>query len=693
MIDNDVLAAAVNTIVPADEFPSAADVGGVDFVLRIVEAEKPEWRPKVERVLAQIETVALDRFATRFVELDPSAAKSVLDSLVADSDYLWFAALVNEGFYADPSNGANRGGASWRMVGWEPGPPGGWPLDSARPHPDAGIITGDDLREHYDAIVVGSGAGGGVAADLLTRSGRRVLVVEAGEWPETAVLAQDHLRNPRGLYGLDSRSGPPTEGNPRTVTIAGTTLTVGPAEPSWGNNAMTLGGGTRVYGAQAWRFAPTDFRMASTYGVPNGSALADWPISYEDLEPYYSQAEWEVGVSGSVVGDTSAGFRSRDFPMPPIAATKASSVLGAGAAKLGISTVPVPLLINSTEYDGRHACVHCSQCVGFACPVDAKNGSHNTTLARALDSGLCELLLSTTAESIATDASGRVIGVRLAARVRGSVWRRTVVADQVIVSAGAVESARLLLASTSDREPNGLGNNNDQVGRHLQAHLYGGALGIFDEPIVDLVGPGVSIATCDFRHGNDGIIGGGMIANEFVSTPASTHEYLIAAGLIEPHGLEAKRGMRSLASRLQRVVGPVQEVTSADSRVQLDPVVRDGFGNHAAHLSGSLHEEDLRAQALLVEKATQWLRASGATTVVGATPARLGMGPSSGQHQAGTCRMGSDPATSVVDPEGRVWGHDNLRVVDGSVHVTNGGVNPVLTILATAFRTMDLMLR
>ena len=138
-------------------------------------------------------------------------------------------------------------------------------------------------------------------------------------------------------------------------------------------------------------------------------------------------------------------------------------------------------------------------------------------------------------------------------------------------------------------------NAHDQVGRHLQGHLYGGAIGIFDEVVNDLVGPGPSISTHDFRHGNDGLVGGGMIANEFVPTPVSTFGYLRQAGLIGPHGLAAKQGLRRLLPRMQRVVGPVQEVTSADSRVRLDPSVTDSLGIPVARLSGRLHPNDLAA--------------------------------------------------------------------------------------------------
>jgi choline dehydrogenase-like flavoprotein len=569
----------------------------------------------------------------RFADLGAVSRHNALETLANDPEYLWFAGLVTAGFYADPGNHGNDGAVSWRMLGWSPAPAGGWPPE-AQPYVDPvrrAVITPDRIRERYDAVVVGAGAGGGVAAWALTRAGRSVLLVERGGYP-AATEHQDHLRSTRTDGGL----------------------------------AHMLGGGTRVYGAQAWRFTPEDLTMASTYGVPDGSALADWPITYADLEPFYTMAEYELGVCGSDAPHTGSTPRSRPYPMPPMPPTESGRRLKEAATGLGLTTVPVPLAVNSVPYDDRPACAHCRQCVGFACPVEAKNGSHNTVLARAARTGNLSVVLETRATRVVTDHTGRATGVALTTGV-------TVAADDVVIAAGAVETARLLLRSTSDREPHGLGNHHDQVGRHLQGHVYGGATGIFDDVVADLVGPGPSISTHDFRHHVDGLVGGGMIADEFVPTPLSTFAYLRQADLIPPHGLEAKHGMRNLARRMQRVVGPVQELTSKDSRVRTDG------------LEGGLHPNDLAAQRMLSRRAADWLRAAGATTAVPVPPPAADR-PSSGQHQAGTCRMGTDPATSVTDTGGRVWGHDNVRILDASTHVTNGGVNPVLTIFANAFR-------
>jgi choline dehydrogenase-like flavoprotein len=678
------LLVAIDAVVPADDIPSASQAGGLRFWSQVTASERPWWSDRAIAVLDLLDRQSGGRFA----DLDAGARLAVLDSLVNDPDYLWFAHLVNGGFYADPANGGNDDGVSWRMLGWSPAPAGGWPAEDVWV-PDRGpFIRPDQVAAHYDAVVVGSGAGGGVAAWALTQSGRTVLLVERGGYPDTAHQARDHLRNARTDTGLDHLTLRSSAENPRTLLLGPEPVVLLAWDPRYGSNADTFGGGTRVYGAQAWRFMPEDFAMASTYGVPDSSALADWPIGYDEMEPFYTQAEYEIGVCGSA--EPHAGFtrRSRPYPMAPMPLTKPAHRLLAGARAIGLTTTPVPLAINSTPYDGRAACAQCRQCVGFTCPVEAKNGSHNTVLARAAATGNLSVLLGTRAERIVTDTSGRVTGVDLVGGVGGSRWRRPVGAEDVVVAAGAVESARLLLASRSDREPDGLGNTYDQVGRHLQGHLYGGAIGIFDDAVNDLVGPGPAISTHDFRQGNDGLVGGGMIANDFVPTPVSTFGYLRQAGLIGLHGLAAKQGMRHLLPRMQRVVGPVHEVTSADNRVRLDPTVTDSLGIPVARLSGQLHPNDLAVQELLGKRAAAWLRASGATTAITYGSPAHNVAPSSGQHQAGTCRMGTDPAASVTDPYGRVWDHPNLRVIDGSLHVTNGGVNPVLTIFANAYRIM-----
>lgn len=701
-LDLTLLTALADAVVPADDYPSASQAGALTFLRRAFRDGQPGQRlaafldlvrrqahvlrcdPAADaaRVLRALEDSALENDEP--VDGAPDGRMPGGRAPDGGAEVRWFASLVSAGYYADASNGGNKGQVSWAMVRWNRGPEG-WPADFLDGEDRTGLVGFADADDRYDVVVIGSGAGGGAAASVFAKAGRRVLVVEAGGWPAAAELTGDHLRNPRAGFGFPQLPGAATAAGDNAAPGDRTVL-----GDNTNGNPRTYGGGTRVYGAQAWRFTQADFAMASTYGVPDGSALADWPIGYDDLEPYYTRAEWEMGVAGSPDGDTTAMARSRGYPMAPLPRTGAARPLEAGARRLGLSTLAVPLLVNSVPYGGRGACVRCAECVGFACPAGAKAGSHNTTLTTAVATGRCDILVNTRATRLMTDSTGRVTAVELHSGAGSSAARRVIFAAEFVVAAGAVESARLLLNSAHDGEPDGLGNNTGQVGRHLQGHVYAGATGVFGDDVADLLGPGPSIATCDYRHGNDGIVGGGMLANEFVPTPASTYAYLAGTGLIPWWGPAAKDGMRRLLRRLQRIVGPVQEVTSASSRVTLDPKVRDRFGFPVARLHGSPHPEDLRGQRFLAERAAEWLAASGAVRVARHPAAAPDRGPSAGQHQAGTCRMGDDPASSVTDPLGRVWGHDNVRIADGSVHVTNGGVNPVLTIVANALRIADL---
>jgi choline dehydrogenase-like flavoprotein len=500
---------------------------------------------------------------------------------------------------------------------------------------------------------------------VLAEAGHSVLVIERGDALHGDDIPRDHLRNHR--FGPNGHStGPEREGNPRVVVHArdGSERRVQPQQALWQNNAMTVGGGTRVFGAQAWRFAPEDFRMASIYGVPEGSSLADWPFAYEELEPHYARAEREIGVAGAPQSG-----------LPAVQASALGRRLAQGAEALGWRTRPVPLAINTRPAAGRPACVECGTCVGFACPVDAKNGSHNTVLRRALASGRAQLLTRAQVARIEI-VGGRARGVEI--RLEGRTDPLRIGAGQVVLCAGAIESARLLLLS---------GLQSPALGRNLQGHVYTGAHARFDDVVQDGRGPGPCIATCEHNHANPGLIGGGMLANEFVMLPV--HFWQTARPPQVPAwGIENKRWMAEGYRRQGMVMGPTHEIPNPDARVTLDPQVRDRHGLPVARLSGCVHRETLRSAAYLRARADEWLRASGAKETWGFVAANAHTLPG-GQHQAGTCRMGRDPLTSVTDPDGRVHGHSNLWVADGSLHVTNGGFNPVLTIWALAFRVAE----
>ena len=528
-----------------------------------------------------------------------------------------------------------------------------------------------------NAVVIGAGAGGGVVAKELSEAGLRVALLERGRWYTANDCRKDDLRNQRTSV-LGNNSGPDDERNPRVfVDRDAKRYIVLPSEGGYSNNAACVGGGTLTYGAMAWRFQPKDFRMRSTYGTPEGSTLDDWPISYDDLAPFYQKAEYEIGVSGDVSNDPFKGPRAKPLPMPPLSPTREYEILKPAAQRLGLHPFDLPMLRNSVPYNGRPPCMRCRWCVGFVCEVDAKCGTQNTVIPRALATGLCDLRLACMVKEILTTEQGKITGVSY---FDAHDRLQEQPADIVIVSAAAIESARLLLNSKSKLFPNGLGNRFDWVGRNLQGHAYSGATGLFDFDTYDDIGPGANIAICDYNHGNPGLRGGAMLANEFIRLPYQ-------AVYMPPNGVRwgkaHKDFMRKAYRRTIKVMGPTQEMPVFDSRVQLDPSLRDFWGMPVAQLSGYRHPHTLEIAGVMAKKAELWLKEAGAIQTWRNLP---GNGISGGQHQAGTCRMGNDPKTSVVDSWCRVHDTENLYVIDGSVHVTNGGFNPVLTILANAYR-------
>ena len=530
--------------------------------------------------------------------------------------------------------------------------------------------------KHVNAVVVGAGAGGGIVAKELSEAGLSVVLLERGGWVSFEEHGQDELLNQRttvlgNAYGPDDRHPRVHEESPGQWSI------VPPNHWGYGNNAACVGSGTVSYGAMAWRFHETDFRMRSTYGAPEGSSLEDWPISYADLEPFYEKAEWEIGVAGDMRENPFIGPRRREYPMPAFPYNREGRLLEAAARRLGWHPFPIPMLRNSVPYGGRGACVHNRACCGYACPIDAKNGTQNTVIPRALATGNCELRTHSIVSEVVVDDHGVARGVKYFDAENRARYQT---ADLVVSCGGAIESARLLLNSKSRLFPDGAGNRHDWVGRNLQDHAYSGAHGLFEEEIYDDVGPGATIAIGDFSHGNPGLRSGAVLCNEFIRPPYGF------SGIRPPGaarwGKEHKDFQRRFYKRCGGVHGPVQEMPMFTARVQVDPVVKDHWGIPVVRLSGNRHPADLEVGRFIAARAEHWLKEAGA---VRTWPALPGLVQRSGQHQAGTCRMGNDPTISVTNKHGQVHDIPNLFVADGGLHVTNGGYNPVLTIMALGY--------
>jgi choline dehydrogenase-like flavoprotein len=286
---------------------------------------------------------------------------------------------------------------------------------------------------------------------------------------------KDDLRNQRTTM-LGNAFGPEDEGNPACwVDASGVPrIVAGQRKRLFQNDAACVGGGTLSWGAQAWRYMPQDFKMRSTYGAPAGSSLEDWPISYDDLEPFYEKAEYEIGVSGDYSGTPFHGPRRRRLPMPPL---PESGVWNSGAGG------QAPRAASVSYSHGAQQCalqrprpLHALPVVRWICLRNrCEERLQNTVIPVALNTGNCELRTECQVKEVLTDERGARAALPTST-ANGHLQEQ--LADIVVVSGGATESARLLLNSKSRLFPNGLGNRYDQVGRNLQGHHYTGAMGI-----------------------------------------------------------------------------------------------------------------------------------------------------------------------------------------------------------------------
>jgi choline dehydrogenase-like flavoprotein len=669
------LRAAVDRVIPADEWPGGWE-GGVGQYLAECGTELRWALDAMERLVDELKRRG---FAVAQPDEQDRVLREISQQHSLGADFAGLLRLCWEGFYASRHSAADRApDQSWpdglSMIGFRDLPDGVTPVEPELP----ATTPPSRLRAHYDAIVIGSGPGGGVAAQTLALAGLSVLVVERARALSNSSLRGDHLHGKRNAV-YNSVAGP-GRGHPRISVQNGDQgreherLVDGDGDAwAYGLNAYAFGGGTRLWQGMAWRFFPEDFEMARLYGNPDGATLANWPIDYDELEPYYTRAEWELGVAGEEGALTVRTPRSRGYPMPAMGTEPARELLAGAAERLGWTWGPIPLAINSVPAAGRAACVRCSSCVGHACPVDAKNGAHNTFLPRALATGNAEIVLDTEAILVRDRPGGASVDVMT--DCSGEPVLHTVSADVVVVAAGAVESARLLLAS-------GLGN--DQLGRNLHDHRFVSLHCEVDDPIKNGLGPGHSIATLDHVHADSIPWGGGVIV-DLMSVLPLTSATDPASG-VPRWGADHKQWMRVRRPYAFGVFGMGQEIPSETSAVTLARV-SDRWGRPGARLRKSVHPASLRVEAGLAAYGTRWLRAAGAQDI----RRQLGGATASaaGEHSCGTARMSDDPATGATDRYGRLWGSSRVVVCDSSLHPTNGSVNPTLTIVANAIRVAE----
>jgi len=527
-------------------------------------------------------------------------------------------------------------------------------------------------HEKVDAVIVGAGAGGGCIAKELAEAGLKVVLLERGPQYSTRdfMLCHDELYNkdtrlrfaPDSRYVMTSRA---TEKD--KTTRRGTRIGYG------------VGGATIVYGAQSWRWREVHFKMKSTYGQPEGSTLEDWPITYDDLEPFYDKAEYDIGICGKKGANPFEAPRKREFPVPPIFKSPSGEWLAKACRSIGLHPFPVPLAVLTKDYRGRKACIRHRQCLSRGCPVGAKGSTSLSVIPMAVETGNCEVR----PECYVTE-----ILMRNATSVKGVTYfdskgiKHTQEANVVVAAASAIETPRLLLLSKNKYFPDGIGNQHDQVGRNIMGHAAIGMSGVTDQKF-EKVGPGSYISVDDFNATSPDILGGSQIQENFRSGPIRFAE---RARNRVGWGKPNKDYVRKYFLGQLQLYAPIEEIPMETNRVDLDPDVADYWGLPAARITHIYHPAHQKVIDYMQDRCIEILEAADCI-VTSSRERRTLRGGYVTEHCNGSCRMGTDPHSSVVDVNCKVHGVDNLFLGDSSVFITSAGYNPALHVQALAYRT------
>ncbi len=539
-------------------------------------------------------------------------------------------------------------------------------------------------REDFDVCVIGTGAGGGVLIDQLTAAGFHVVALQRGPYlrnsdfvddDELKVIWRDELFSPDQLETWRLDESTPTETGQFNMV------------------AHCVGGTMLHWSAWSWRFRPDEFRVLSEEGPIAGASLADWPITYEELEPYYERAESDFGVTGAADENPYGAPRRRGYPNPPHPDRSASLRFKEGARKLGYHPFPTPMAINSRAYGGRPACIYGGACGGYGCPIGAKGTTFSVSLPRAQRTGRLDLRPNSLAFEVTVGGDGRARGVRYIDQ--GSREEREVSARHIFVCGNAVGTPHLLLMSKSGLFPDGLANSSGLVGRNLMFHLFTAVLFTLDESANAFTGLQTHAAIDDLHPSEPsrGFIRGGVIAEANGPIQQPLAHALRAAdeypGADRAWGAQFKDYLRRFPrTAATLLVG--EDLPMESNRVDLDPEVKDAYGLPVPRITHRQHPNDLAMSRWYADRMLEIADAAGAVEKwVGLSFTEEDQAMKGGSHLHGTCRMGDDPARSVLDRWCRSHDVPNLWVVDGSVFPTSGGYNPTLTILANSYRVAD----
>jgi choline dehydrogenase-like flavoprotein len=548
----------------------------------------------------------------------------------------------------------------------------------------------------YDVCVIGSGAGGGPVALTLAQAGASVVVLEKGPWYTEKTFFKDEKGDVYYTPNLRDEQHVVEERDEDDEWASKPT-----SESGWSFwNGNMVGGSSNLMSGFFTRLKPDDFRLLSAFGPIAGANVVDWPISYDDLEPYYTKVESVVGVSGKVVPHPHLEPRSTpDFPYPPTQEHFLSKVIDQACEKLGYHSLPLPRAVLSRPDMGRQSCQYSGYCGSYGCVSGAKGSARAALLDHAVKTKRCEIRPHAQVQRLISDNSGKVTAAEY---VDAKGVTQTIRAKIFVVACQAIETSRLLLLSTGPKHAQGLGNRSGQVGKNLIFSAGGSGRGEFSyakftpEQARELkqIGPFVD------RHIQDWY---------FYTDPKTKRR--VKGGTIDfllrhPNSISRAQSLRrdgdgklvwgsALKTRLLQDFTQTQSLDfevfndwlpTDDCFVSLDGTVKDKWNVPVAKMRLNAHPRDLEVGEYLAKKGETVMRAMGAENIYSSVspspPANL---------VAGGCRFGKDPQTSVLDPDCRVHTAENVFVTDGSFMPTGGSVPYTWTIYANAFRVADII--